>query len=70
MASGQVLDLAHLESASRSFDDLPISEATKEALKECQFTVMTPVQALSLPASLGGQDVLAQAKTGTGELYS
>ncbi|KUI63738.1 hypothetical protein VM1G_10506 [Cytospora mali] len=35
--------------------------------KDMKFEFMTPVQAATLPATLSGADVLAQAKTGTGK---
>jgi len=49
------------------FSTLPLSAAMVRNLHELGFTSMTPVQADSLPAILQNQDVLAQAKTGSGK---
>jgi ATP-dependent RNA helicase DbpA len=50
-----------------SFSELPLSEPLLKALAELEYAEMTPVQAASLPAILGGRDVVAQAKTGSGK---
>lgn len=49
------------------FSSLPLSEAMLHNLNEIGFTVMTPVQAESLPHILKNCDVIAQAKTGSGK---
>ncbi len=41
-----------------------------EGLKKAGFTTLTPIQALSLPLSLQGKDVLASAPTGSGKTLS
>jgi len=49
------------------FDSLEICEPLKKALQECNFEVMTEIQAKSIPHLLKGKDVLAAAKTGSGK---
>jgi len=50
-----------------TFSTLPLSKATLDNLNELGFTSMTPVQAETLPYILNNQDVIAQAKTGSGK---
>ncbi len=54
-------------SASVDFADLPLAPALLETLSQIDYVRMTPIQAASLPFSLAGRDVLAQAKTGSGK---
>ena len=49
------------------FNTLPLSPAMLSNLKSMGYEIMTPIQAASLPAVLNGQDVIAQAKTGSGK---
>ena len=49
------------------FKTLPLSPAMLSNLKSMGYETMTPIQAASLPAVLNGQDVIAQAKTGSGK---
>ncbi|GAA6186777.1 MULTISPECIES: ATP-dependent RNA helicase RhlB [Alteromonadaceae] len=49
------------------FSDLPIHEDVLKALTEANFIHCTPIQALSLPHLLEGQDIAGQAQTGTGK---
>jgi len=49
------------------FSSLPLAAPLLKALTTLEFTEMTPVQALSLPAMLDGRDVIAQAPTGSGK---
>jgi ATP-dependent RNA helicase RhlB len=49
------------------FEELEIPEAVRDGIKAAGFTECTPVQALTLPAALGGKDIAAQAQTGTGK---
>jgi hypothetical protein len=51
-------------------EPIPISWWFGGGLSHCRlagYEYMTKVQALSIPVSLGGHDVLAQARTGTGK---
>jgi superfamily II DNA/RNA helicase len=50
-----------------SFSTLPLSPAQLANLDALEYTVMTPIQAESLPHLLAGSDVIAQAKTGSGK---
>ncbi|KAG0143812.1 hypothetical protein CROQUDRAFT_660791 [Cronartium quercuum f. sp. fusiforme G11] len=50
--------------STRRFVDTPLSEGLKAAIP---FETMSEIQAATLDAVLSGQDVLAQAKTGTGK---
>jgi len=56
--------------ASPSLSDwatLPIDPAQQSNLAALGFSTMTPVQAATLPLSLAGGDLIAQAKTGSGK---
>ena len=53
--------------AERSFDELSLSPAMRAALKQLGYQSMTPIQAASLPITLAGHDLIAQAKTGSGK---
>jgi ATP-dependent RNA helicase DeaD len=56
------------ESASLpSFTELGLSEAVVAALKDVGYETPTPIQAQTIPALLGGADLLGQAQTGTGK---
>jgi ATP-independent RNA helicase DbpA len=50
-----------------TFDTLPLSAATLSNLTQLGYTAMTPIQAASLPLTLAGRDLLAQASTGSGK---
>ena len=50
-----------------SFDQLPLAPATLANLLQLGYREMTPIQAASLPLALAGQDLIAQAKTGSGK---
>jgi ATP-independent RNA helicase DbpA len=49
------------------FASLKLPQALQQALAEVGYEQMTPVQAASLPAILAGQDVVGQARTGSGK---
>lgn len=49
------------------FTALGLNEATLQGIADAQFTDCTPVQALVLPHSLAGKDVMVQSKTGSGK---
>lgn len=53
--------------AGRSFDELPLSPAMQANLRQLDYLTMTPIQAASLPITLAGHDLIAQAKTGSGK---
>lgn len=50
-----------------AFSTLDLKPALSDNLKPLGYQTMTPVQAQSLPPILGGKDVIAQAKTGSGK---
>ncbi|MBI5918563.1 MAG: ATP-dependent RNA helicase DbpA [Nitrosomonadales bacterium] len=50
-----------------SFDRLPLAPAILATLKQLGYDSMTPIQAASLPITLDGHDLIAQAKTGSGK---
>jgi ATP-dependent RNA helicase DeaD len=52
------------------FDELPILETTKEALKQLGFEMPTPIQALTIPKIIEGLDLIGQAQTGTGKTFA
>jgi len=55
------------ESTTRAFSELPLSAAMLANLAQLEYLTMTPIQAASLPLALAGQDLIAQAKTGSGK---
>ena len=50
-----------------SFSELPLSPALQSTLQQLEYLTMTPIQAASLPITLAGHDLIAQAKTGSGK---
>jgi ATP-dependent RNA helicase DbpA len=54
-------------SETGEFSDLPLDPALFQGLDALGHVQMTPIQAQSLPALLGGRDVIAQAPTGSGK---
>lgn len=50
-----------------TFSDLPLNSIVLTALQQNGFHYCTPIQALSLPITLRGNDVAGQAQTGTGK---
>ena len=54
-------------SPTQLWASLPIDSAQQANLAALGFAGMTPVQAATLPISLAGGDVIAQAKTGSGK---
>jgi ATP-dependent RNA helicase DeaD len=50
-----------------SFSELGLSEAVVAALQDVGYETPTPIQAQTIPAILGGADLLGQAQTGTGK---
>ena len=53
-----------------SFAALPLSPAIQATLQQLGYLTMTPIQAASLPITLAGHDLIAQAKTGSGKTAS
>ena len=50
-----------------SFDTLPLPPHVLANLAQLGYVEMTPIQAAALPAALASQDLIAQAKTGSGK---
>ncbi|MDE2432532.1 MAG: DEAD/DEAH box helicase, partial [Burkholderiales bacterium] len=55
------------QASSPSFSTLPLSPAMQDTLQSLGYLSMTPIQAASLPLTLAGHDLIAQAKTGSGK---
>ncbi|HEY2022405.1 DEAD/DEAH box helicase, partial [Paraburkholderia sp.] len=53
--------------AGAPFSALALPPATLANLTQLGYVEMTPIQAASLPVALAGQDLIAQAKTGSGK---
>lgn len=53
--------------STNDFASLALPKSLLEALNKLNYAQMTPVQALSLPSMLNGDDVIAQAQTGSGK---
>lgn len=49
------------------FNDLNLQKDLMQAVFDCGYTTPTPIQSKVIPVMLTGQDVLGQAKTGTGK---
>jgi len=56
-----------VSATGRSFKELPLSPAMLAILEQLEYRTMTPIQAASLPITLAGKDLIAQAKTGSGK---
>lgn len=52
---------------ARTFEELPLSRYTTEALKQAGYVTLTAIQRAALPHALAGRDVLGAAKTGSGK---
>jgi len=50
-----------------TFDTLPLPAPMLRNLQQLGYERMTPIQAASLPLTLAGRDLIAQAKTGSGK---
>ena len=53
--------------AVETFDELPLSPATRKAIDEAGFEAPTPIQARAIPVLVEGRDLVGQAQTGTGK---
>ena len=49
------------------FHELPLASTLQATLQQLGYLTMTPIQAASLPVTLEGHDLIAQAKTGSGK---
>ncbi len=52
---------------TKLFSNLPLEKAMLDNLEQMGYTEMTAIQEQSLPLTLAGEDVIAQAKTGSGK---
>lgn len=55
------------EPVQQSFADLNVREDIVASLSEAGIIFPFPIQAMTLPVALGGNDIIGQAKTGTGK---
>lgn len=58
---------SHTHLSTTRFADLQLPPALLQAIESAGFSFCTPIQAMTLPKSLAGQDVAGQAQTGTGK---
>jgi superfamily II DNA/RNA helicase len=58
---------AHPEGSAKTFRDLGVAEPICAALEAAGIRQAFPIQALALPIALNGQDLIGQARTGTGK---
>jgi ATP-independent RNA helicase DbpA len=56
-----------MTTSAPSFESLPLPALVQTNLQQLGYLTMTPIQAASLPLALAGQDLIAQAKTGSGK---
>ena len=56
-----------LYAGCKKFDQLPLSQKTKDGLREAKYAKMTKIQRASLPHALCDRDILGGAKTGSGK---
>ena len=54
-------------SLGRLFHELPLSSGLLATLQQLEYLTMTPIQEASLPITLAGHDLIAQAKSGSGK---
>jgi superfamily II DNA/RNA helicase len=57
----------HSEDSAKTFRDLGVAEPICVALEAADIRQAFPIQALALPIALNGQDLIGQARTGTGK---
>ena len=53
--------------SSTSFASLKLAPAQLQNLDDLGYKAMTDIQAAALPAAMAGEDLIAQAKTGSGK---
>lgn len=58
------------EATANLFEKLDLSKELKKALNDMEFVEMTAIQSQSIPAMIAGNDIVAQAPTGTGKTCS
>jgi superfamily II DNA/RNA helicase len=58
---------AQPDQSAKNFRDLGVAEPICAALEAAGITEAFPIQALALPIALNGQDLIGQARTGTGK---
>ena len=66
-ASSPLSSTASAPVSATDFSSLPLPPHTLENLARLGYTAMTPIQAATLPLTLAGHDLIAQAKTGSGK---
>ncbi len=64
--SAPAIDVA-AEQSPPLFNTLPLDPKLLRAVADAGYVAMTPIQAASLPLTLAGQDLIAQASTGSGK---
>jgi ATP-dependent RNA helicase RhlB len=57
----------NVETKNVSFNEFDLPQRVLKGVESAGFTHCTPIQALSLPITLKGDDIAAQAQTGTGK---
>ena len=67
LAQPEADGLADPEAGTKTFRDLGVAEPICAALEAAGITAAFPIQALAVPIALGGQDLIGQARTGTGK---
>ena len=61
------MKLSDIETKDVSFNIFDFPQEVSKGIESARFTHCTPIQALALPITLRGDDIAAQAQTGTGK---
>ena len=61
------LEAVEFDPSTPRFDELGLSAAALEAVRDAGYSIPTPIQAQAIPLILKGRDVMGLAQTGTGK---
>lgn len=67
MGRGRGRDLVESARSLSSFNDFALRPSSRKALEQMRIDTPTSIQERTIPAMLGGKDVIAQAPTGSGK---
>ncbi len=67
MNENEILTKETAEIETIRYEDSPVDDRIKRAVRELGFEAMTPIQSQAIPVMIEGKDILGQAQTGTGK---